>query len=183
MAVYRLLCLLPIALLVACDGTDIEALEKEVAQLKKEQEEKQQAIRLQNEKNELISEEISSLERVLNREDQLKEEEMTLSAELVAIEEYDEDLAASKAFLEDRIATWKEATRRSLEGREIGSVRTSEGEFFPEAVVEEVSDDEVTFAHRRGQSTVPIESLPMNLRQLLVHRPTVIANQKIETAP
>lgn len=98
------------------------------------------------------------------------------SASATAGAEYVSKLRDSEAYFFGELQTWRQATRESFKGIEIGSITTTSGDVYSAVVITKVGDDTLEIEHSDGDATLEIGDLDKKLRRNLIHETTVLVD-------
>ena len=167
-------------LFCSCNKKAELELEAQVAEFKAKEDAIAAELAKQGDLNEKLSRDIATVKATASRLEDLKKEQESRAGEQAVVSKYYSDLKISQEFLDERLAVWRKASRESMMDRDIGTVRLTSGDVLRKSIVKSIEEEGVTLEHSRGTSTVPWRDPPLELRERLVHEPTILAKQQIK---
>ncbi len=167
-------------LLCSCKEGEIAALETEVKERGPELEAlKKNLSRLSDEARAITNKtaEIDGSIRNLQRHQQA---ELEVAKQFNDVKTYQNDLKAGEALLTEQLEVWKAATRKSLVGRSVETVRLNDGRILSNAVILEVTDKDVNFQHDGKETRAALAELSPELRDQFVDEEMILRKIRID---
>jgi septal ring factor EnvC (AmiA/AmiB activator) len=133
-----------------------------------------------NEEVRKISEEISELKSATRNLQRLQKQELEVTKEYNDLKKYEEEVKATSEILESSLQAWRNASRSSMVGLQLGALDLGGGKVLGNAVVMEVTDTSVRLSSQGTETVVDLADLPNELRERLGDESLVAQKIQIE---
>ena len=153
--------------LVACNSKEYDQM------FDTNQELSQELVTLRKERDDLRAT-AADLEQLVYDFEKLQEKEAEMLIEFSEVKSYKEEIDAALTYVNGKLEAWLPATRKSLVGEKLGTVKLIDGEVYTGVTIVSLTDTNVEIKHMNGQDVIELENLPDNLRKALIHEATLV---------
>lgn len=159
---FTLLIFLSVGFVGCVDKAEIEALEKEIEDIKME-------TKRLREVSAKTRTEYLERKRLSERLESEKAKLYEAQSDLLPIKEYAGKLDEAHASFDEQLDLWRTAHRKSLSGMRISALRKVDGTTIPNVIIQEVGDENLVLTSDGRSITIPIKDLDSKVQEHLVY--------------